>query len=991
MLEQLAQLLKTRKGKYILFLGAGASLSSGGKTTKEIVASIIEKYKLNSHDPWNSFCNFLKRKGKKERFDILSPYFEGMNPSPGYKTLAEMIEEGYFKLILTTNFDYMLEEVLKETNLVLNRDYFVCIVGEGKEDILTKKLEDGSMIRIVKLHGDYKSRILPFTEEETFRFEKELEECLKKLTKEGIIFVGYSGMDRDVLKCLSQEGESVWWVNPRKVTADITIAEKNSDEYSLNEDIYRVLINRKSHGNFIWGEHGKSDAFFEKIYEKISVRDINSFCDQFKFGETRYRKMKDLFEPPYQYEEMKRKLNEYKVLLILGEPHLGKTYTALNLLYDYYVEGFTVDFRSELYRREMQQEMMYQWEDLLKPDMVIYLEDPFGKTESENVQIFRSELRRIIQRIQNSKSMVIITSRSNIFKEIGDPDEFPMIVELMKHDISYDLEKRKRIIDKYVAVYKPTWTELLDKNIDKVSLKEYIARELKEPHNINIFFEKSLKIEDIRVLFDKVDESKEVLKAFTQEIEGSSTAEKVFFYICYIFGRVEGFELAENSYLKVLRNFNLDPYRYDFRKFLKKHNFRVETYHEIGLKIKFSHPTFSKAIEKSFVENASIIGEILLELIEDNNYSIRRRITKTLAGNFDKLPEEYRKILFELAKSEDVEIRRIVAWGIQYNFDKLPEEYRKILFKLIKDKDDKIRKRATKTLTENFDKLPEEYRKILFELAKSEDVEIRRIVAWGIQYNFDKLPEEYRKILFKLIKDKDDKIMEIVAETIQQNFEKLPEEYRKILFELAKVRRRYIRKIVARTLCMNFDKLPEEYRKILFELAKHEIFGIPIYFIPLQSFREDIPIRLREDIPIRLREYTSLRGSLAETLCMNFDKLPEEYRKILFELARNKNFWIKKSVVYAITMNFDKLPEEYRKILFELARNKNFRVKESVVYAITMNFDKLPEEYRKILFELARSEDVEIRRIVVETVRYNFGKLTEEYKELLSILSEDEN
>ena len=162
---------------------------------------------------------------------------------------------------------------------------------KGKDelfDILSKyfeEIEDESMIRIVKLHGDYKRKILPYTEGETFQFEKEVEKCLKRLTMEGIVFVGYSGMDRDVLKCLSQEGGSVWWVNPRKVTADI---------------------------------------FFKKIHERISVRDINTFCDQFKFGATRYRKMKDLFEPPYQYDEMKRKLNEHRVLLILGEAHLGK-------------------------------------------------------------------------------------------------------------------------------------------------------------------------------------------------------------------------------------------------------------------------------------------------------------------------------------------------------------------------------------------------------------------------------------------------------------------------------------------------------------------------------------------------------------------------------------------------------------------------------------------------------------------------------------------
>ena len=79
-----------------------------------------------------------------------------MSPSSGYKTLAKLIDEGYFRLILTTNFDFMLEKALKETKLILNKDYFVCVIGEGKERILTKKLENESMIRIVKLHGDYK-------------------------------------------------------------------------------------------------------------------------------------------------------------------------------------------------------------------------------------------------------------------------------------------------------------------------------------------------------------------------------------------------------------------------------------------------------------------------------------------------------------------------------------------------------------------------------------------------------------------------------------------------------------------------------------------------------------------------------------------------------------------------------------------------------------------------------------------------------------------
>ena len=129
----LAEFLKTRKGKYVLFLGAGASISSGGRTTQEIIDGIIERYELDSKNSWNSFCNFLRKTGVKERHAALSKYFEDMKPSTGYEILAKLIDEGYFRLILTTNFDFMLEECLKKTKLVLNKDYFICIVdGEKK-------------------------------------------------------------------------------------------------------------------------------------------------------------------------------------------------------------------------------------------------------------------------------------------------------------------------------------------------------------------------------------------------------------------------------------------------------------------------------------------------------------------------------------------------------------------------------------------------------------------------------------------------------------------------------------------------------------------------------------------------------------------------------------------------------------------------------------------------------------------------------------------
>ncbi|KYK33810.1 MAG: hypothetical protein AYK18_04415 [Theionarchaea archaeon DG-70] len=954
MLEQLAELLRTRKGEYILFIGAGASLSAGSRTTKEIVEDVVETYKLNSGNLWDCFCDFLRKHSKDERFDVLSRYFENMEPSLGYERLVNLIEEGYFKLVLTTNFDFMLEEALKrKTELVLHKDYFVCVVGAEEKSALVRELEDRSMIRIVKLHGDYKKRILPFTEEETSKFEENLEKSLKELTKRGIVFVGYSGMDRDVLNCLSDEGEPIWWVNPRKVTADKSIAERHSDEYQLNEEIYRIIINRKSHDNFIWGENGKSDIFFKNISNRILLRDINRFCNLFKFGATKYRKMKDLFEPPNHYEEMKRKLEEYGVLLILGEPHLGKTFTALNLLYDYYVKGFNVSFKSELRREKMRWEMMYQWEDLLVPHTVIYFEDPFGRTEPENIQIFRSELGRIIKRIQNSESMVIITSRLNIFKKIADIEEFPMIVELMKHNISYDLEKRKRIIDRYAAVYKPAWKKLLYENLDGKTLKEYIAEELTEPHNIDLFFEKSLKTDNMQHLRGEVKESKDILEAFKQEIMKLNLVEKIFFYICYIFERRRNLEITKNSFSYVLKDFKLDPNIYDFNRFIKEYDFRVETYQEsrLQLKIKFSHPMLSKAIRESFEANVGIIGNILLKLAKDESIAVRQDIVYTIGKNLGKLSHTYRELLFELAKDDSPYVRQISAQTIGKYLDKLPDKYGKLLFELAKDDSPYVRHISAETIGKYLDKLPDKYRELLFEFVKDENLLVRLLVAKFVGGHFRKLPDKYRGLLLELAKDDSPYVRLSVVNTIGKNLDKLPDKYRKLLFELARDKSIPIRWFVSHTVADNFEKLPDEYRELLFELAKDK------------------------------NPY--VREGVSYTVADNFEKLPDKYRELLFELAKDENVDIRRSIAYTAGYNFEKLPDKYRGLLFKLAKDENVDIRRSIAYTVRSNFEKLPDKYRELLFKLAKDENANIRKSVVLTICRYFKKLPEKYRRIL--------
>ena len=243
----------------------------------------------------------------------------------------------------------------------------------------------------------------------------------------------------------------------------------------------------------------------------------------------------------------------------------------------------------------------------------------------------------------------------------------PMIVELMEKDVSYDLEKRKRIIDRYVEVYKPAWRKLLKRVHNGRNLKDYIAEELTEPHNIELFMEKSLNTEDLELLWRKVKESKVILRFFKEEIEMSGIPERIFFYLCYLFqGKLAGLKVLERSYPKLLGSFNLDIYEWDLNKLLKKYDFRVEIYEESGdSKIRFSHPEFSEAIEETFSEDSLVIGKLLSELVKNENSSVRRIVVETFGNNFEKLPEDCRKMLLEPVKDEDVSVRGIAADNLE--------------------------------------------------------------------------------------------------------------------------------------------------------------------------------------------------------------------------------------------------------------------------------------------------------------------------------------
>src|SRR5438309_11156633 len=110
--------MKLKKGqgeKFVLMLGAGASMSSGVKSTPTLMEELLQQYgtDLNPADRLEDrFDKLWQRTSDRDRRMFLQPYLDH-EPSVGYTKLAALIEAGYFDLALTFNCDDLGDKALQ--------------------------------------------------------------------------------------------------------------------------------------------------------------------------------------------------------------------------------------------------------------------------------------------------------------------------------------------------------------------------------------------------------------------------------------------------------------------------------------------------------------------------------------------------------------------------------------------------------------------------------------------------------------------------------------------------------------------------------------------------------------------------------------------------------------------------------------------------------------------------------------------------------------
>ncbi len=274
-LTTIAFSIYSNKGVYALLIGSGLSRQSGIPTGWDIVIDLIKRLAIiNKEDCKPTPEEWFKNKYGKdpdyseildrlvttssERVNLLKSYIEpnekepdegSKQPTEAHKAIAKLIKAGYIKVVITTNFDRLLETALE---------------AEGVHPVVIRHADDidGALplahnpVVILKINGDYLDSRFLNTKVELSEYPEKLKSYLLQIINDfGLISCGWSGKWDTGLSSVIKQSENFRFGNFWTYTGN---CESELSELALHRRGKTLQIQN-------------ADLFFSELVERIDA------------------------------------------------------------------------------------------------------------------------------------------------------------------------------------------------------------------------------------------------------------------------------------------------------------------------------------------------------------------------------------------------------------------------------------------------------------------------------------------------------------------------------------------------------------------------------------------------------------------------------------------------------------------------------------------------------------------------------------------------
>jgi hypothetical protein len=281
-LVQLAFGVHASPGVYALLLGSGLSRASGIKTGWEVLEDLIEKLAAASGEstgdkpaewfagkfgvePDYSVVLEHLAPTSAERQALLRSYFEPSEeereqgiktPNAAHRAIAQLVAKGYVRVIVTTNFDRLLEDALSDAGIRPQ------MVKSAADSAAAPPVAHAKCL-LVKVHGDYLDMDLRNTASELGSYEPAMDRLLDRIFEDfGLIVCGWSadwdGALRSAIERSANRRFTTYWT--------IRSANPTPAAKALIDSRGAIVLTIKD-----------ADSFFGELSEKIgSIEDVSA-------------------------------------------------------------------------------------------------------------------------------------------------------------------------------------------------------------------------------------------------------------------------------------------------------------------------------------------------------------------------------------------------------------------------------------------------------------------------------------------------------------------------------------------------------------------------------------------------------------------------------------------------------------------------------------------------------------------------------------------
>ncbi len=376
----------------------------------------------------------------------------------------------------------------------------------------------------------------------------------------------------------------------------------------------------------------------------------NAFIEKIAHNDKRYVDIDELFVEPIEFVAMRAVLDQSRLLFIVGDPGMGKTYCAVKLMKQFFELGYDPVWYAGLEKSERADQRQVLETFRPRTRQVIYFEDPFGRTVFEKRDSLQRVFGPLADHLRETDARVIITSRKEIFEQFSkevvttiDIQRFTQEMNVVKP--SYSSDALVQILRK--LAHETTWYN--DDTCRASVVSKIQSGTLKTPLAIQDFVFSVEHLADKKALLERLQRrGVEERRMFSEDIQANQVPAKITLSLVFLFGAQVQATLSEwfnqvASFLCPERHWaGPGPFMYEVRAQL---GYRLEQYGHRASVLRFVHPCY----EEAFAESA-VVDPVTAECLSAVAKRVARSSLRIAAGGVLRHIHKYPNLSLHLTQ-----------------------------------------------------------------------------------------------------------------------------------------------------------------------------------------------------------------------------------------------------------------------------------------------------------------------------------------------------